>query len=299
MTERPGRVIPDAVPPPTGPLDAELDVLFQQPPAAHVEARDALATSLRKAGDRAAAERVKKLKRPSPPAWAINQLHFHKAELLEAAQRATAALATLHARDGVGPGELSAAVATQRRAIQAALDAAVRDAAEAGLPISSVDQRKIETTLKAWLAGAGDESPGRMTHELEASGFAAVTAVGFTSSRPPAKSEHVHVQEPPGVPLTAAPAQATLPLVAATPKQTGPDPARLSRVRANVRKREQEAEAARKLADQVETELEQQTGALERTRSELREAERALQALSSQLRQQESALRTHRSHSTE
>jgi len=83
---RQSRVISEPVPPPTGPLDAELDELFRQPPAAHVEARDALATKLRKAGDRASAERVKKLKRPSPPAWAINQLCFQKPELLEAAQ---------------------------------------------------------------------------------------------------------------------------------------------------------------------------------------------------------------------
>lgn len=282
------------MPPPPGPLDE----LFRQPPAAHVEARDALAAKLRKAGDRASAELVKKLKRPSPPAWAINQLYFQKPELLDAAQRATAALASLHARDGVGPTELSAAVTTQRRAIQAAIDAAVRHAAEAGLPISSIDQRKIETTLKAWLSGAGDEPPGRMTHELEASGFAAVTAVGLTSSRPPSAAK----PEPePGKPATAGepPAQATLPLLAAMPTQTGPDPARLSRVRANVRKREQEADAARKLADQVQTELAQQESALERARAELREAERALQALSTQLKQQEVALRTHRSHSTE
>lgn len=291
------------MPPPTGPLDAELDELFRQPPAAHVEARDALAIKLRKAGDRASAERVKKLKRPSPPAWAINQLCFHKPELLEAAQRATAALAALHARDGVGPSELSATVAAQRRAIQAALDAAVRDAAESGLPISSVDQRKIETTLKAWLSGAGDEPPGRMTHELEASGFAAVTAVGLTSSRPPTAAKPNPKPNPKPEPEPAAvskpPAQATLPLVAATPKQAGPDPARLSRVRANVRKREEEADAARKLADHMQTELAQQETALESARSELREAERVLQALSAQLKQQEAALRAHRVHSTE
>jgi hypothetical protein len=173
----------------------------------------------------------------------------------------------------------------------------VRDAAESGLPISSVDQRKIETTLKAWLSGAGDEPPGRMTHELEASGFAAVTAVGLTSSRPPTAAKPKPEPEPAAV--SKPPTQATLPLVAATPKQAGPDPARLSRVRANVRKREEEADAARKLADHMQTELAQQETALENARSELREAERVLQALSAQLKQQEAALRAHRVHSTE
>ena len=281
-------------------LDAELDALFRQQPTAHVDARNALADKLRKAGDRASADRVKKIKRPSPPAWAINQLHFHKPELLEAARRATGALLSLHARDGVGPSELSAAVAAQRRAIQAALDAAVRGGAEAGLAISSVDQRKIETTLKAWLAGAGDEAPGRMTHELEASGFAAVTAVGITSARPPADAKPAPRSDAPSPPSPAPseqPAQATLPLVAARPHKPGPDPERLSRVRANVRKREQEADAARKLAEQVQSDLAAQENAVERTRAELREAERVLSALTAQLEQQEVTLRATRNHS--
>ena len=284
------------------PLDSELDGLFQQLPAAHVEARKALADKLRKAGDRAGAERIKKIKRPSPPAWAINQLHFQKRELLEAAQRATAELLSAHARDGVGPSELSAAVAAQRRAIQAALDAAVRGAAKAGLAISSVDQRKVETTLKAWLAGAGEEAPGRMTHELEASGFAAVTAVGITNSRPPSAAKPEPRQgDRPATPAaeSSTPLQATLPLVAAKPHNRGPDPERLSRVRANVRKREQEAEAARKLAVELESGLAAQEQTVERTRRELREAEELVRTLTAQLKHHEDTLRARRKHSAE
>lgn len=278
-------------------LDAELDALFQQLPSAHVDMRNALADRLRKGGNRAGAERVKKIKRPSPAAWAINQLHFQKPELLADAERAAGALLSLHARDGVGPTELSAAVAAQRRALQAALDAAVRCAAEAGVVISSGDQRKVETTLKALLAGAGNEAPGRMTHELEASGFAAVTAVGITSSRPPSAAKPAPVTAAPPPEVSAAPAQGTLPLVAAKVQQRGPDPERLARVRANVRKREQEADAARKLAEQVQAELASQEVAIERTCSELREAERVLAALTAQLEQQEAKLRTSRNHS--
>jgi hypothetical protein len=279
-------------------LDAELDTLFQQLPSAHVEARTALADKLRKSGDRAGAEQVKKLKRPSASAWAINQLHFHRPALLEAAQQATAALLSLHARDGVGPSELSAAVAAQRRALQAALDAAQRGIEEAGLALSSVDQRKVEITLKAWLAGSGDEAPGRMTHELEASGFAAVTAVGIPSSRPappprPPPAETAETAREP------AAAQGVLPLVAAKKKQPGPDPERLARVRANVNKREQEADAARKLSEQVQADLSEKEREVERTREQASEAERTLNALSAQLKQQETALLKRRTHNAD
>jgi hypothetical protein len=130
------------------PIDAELDLLFQQPPAAHVEARNALAERLRESGSRAQAERVKKIKRPALAAWAINQLHFARSDLLQAAQDAAAALRALHARDGVGPSELSAAVMAQRRAVQAAVDAAVRQSAQplradqrhSGLPRADVSR---------------------------------------------------------------------------------------------------------------------------------------------------------------
>jgi hypothetical protein len=283
---------------PPDPLVTELDALFQQLPAAHVEARNALADRLRKAGDRAGAERVKKLKRPSPAAWAINQLHFQAAHLLDAAKRATTALLSLHARDGVGPGELSSAVTAQRRALQAALDAAVRAGSQAGLAIGSVEQRKIETTLQAWLAGAGEEKPGRMTHELGASGFAAVTAVGLPSSRPPSAAKtSAQAQPEPGA--GGAPTQGTLPLIAAEPNKPAPNPERLTRVRANVRKREQEADAARQLAEQIRSDVVAKENELERIRAQVREAERVLNALTSQLKQQEGALRTSRSHSAE
>jgi hypothetical protein len=278
-------------------LEIELDALFQQLPSAHVEARSALADKLRKSGDRASAERVKKLKRPAPSAWAINQLHFQQPQLLAAAQRATAELLSLHARDGVGRAELAAAVTAQRRALQAALDAALRGSVAAGLALSSVDQRKVETTLKAWLAGSGDEAPGRMTHELEASGFAAVTAVGIASSRPaPPPTKQEQSEQPIA---KKALAQGVLPLVAAKPKQAEPDPQRLARVRANVRKREQEADAARKLAEQLRADVAEKERTAELTRSQAREAERVLQALSSQLEQQEAALLKSRAHNAD
>ena len=282
------------------PLDVEreLDALFQQLPAAHVAARNALADRLRRSGDRAGAEQVKKLKRPAPSAAAFNRLHFQHPELLETARRATATLVSLHARDGVGPTALSAAVAARRHALQAALDAAVRSSAQAGLALSGTDQRKLETSLQAWLAGAGDEAPGRMTHELSASGFTGVSTVGQTYPKPSSAGEVTDSEAPEP---DAKVAQGSLPLMAAAPvtATAGLDPERLARVRANVQKREQEADAARKLADQVGRDLAAQEQVLERLRSQTREAEQALRALHALLQQQEAALHKTRAHQLE
>jgi hypothetical protein len=223
------------------PLDAELDALFQQLPAAHVEARNALAQRLSKGGDRPGAERIKKIKRPAPCAWALNLLHFRDPAQLTAASAAAAALRDLHARDDVSQTDLSAAVTAQRRAVQATVTAALRCAEQAGLALNSADERKLETTLKAWLAGAGDEPPGRMTHELEASGFDGLAAVGLTSPRPPrpgeaseqpAESERVRTFE--ASPTKAAHAEATLRAAAAAPESRQHEtaaPERVSRPR--------------------------------------------------------------------
>src|ERR1041385_2771523 len=61
---------------PLGALETELDRLFQAKASAFVSERNQLVQTLRRAGNREAAEAVARLARPTPVAWAINQLHF-------------------------------------------------------------------------------------------------------------------------------------------------------------------------------------------------------------------------------
>jgi hypothetical protein len=274
----------------TDPLEAELDQLFQLPSAAIVEARNALADRLKKAGDKAAAARVKALKRPTPAAWAINQLFFRDAELLESARAQTLRLRELQARDGVEPRALSAAVEAQRAALQAAVEAALRVCEEAGAGTAAPQQRKIFTTLQAWLAGTGDEAPGRMTHDIEPSGFDALGAVGEAAPRPlPAV--------PP--PKTAGPAQ---PQAASDPppraagsaptpgsKARAPDPKEqeLKLAAAKLAELEQRAEAAREQAQRRRSEQDSSRLAFERAQSELNAAERTLSELRAKLVERE------------
>ena len=164
------------------PLETELDRLFQLPPGELVAARNALAETLRRAGDKASAARVKAIKRATPIAWALNQVHFAHPALLEQAREHTNELRALQTQRGVDTRQLAHAVEQQRGAAQAVIDAALRAGRGAGLSDAVLQPRKLLTTIQAWLAGKSDEAPGRMTVELEASGFDAFAGVALTAA---------------------------------------------------------------------------------------------------------------------
>jgi hypothetical protein len=268
-------------------LEAELDRLFQLPPADLVPARNALADKLRKAGDRATAERVKSIKRPTPGAWAINQVWFREPALLERARTHAETLRELHASDGVDGRQLSAAVDAQRGATQAIVDAAVRYCDAAGLAGGPPQQRKIFTSVQGWLSGTADEVPGRMTHDVESSGFDAVGSVGLVLPfvRPPTTtgaalgaSSAPAPATPPVAPkhsktaaAAAAPARANAP---AAPK--GPDPRVLAHATEQLAKNEREARTAVDRARERVTERKQAELELDRARLQVKDAERAL-----------------------
>jgi hypothetical protein len=277
----------------TDALETELDLLFQLPPAELVPARNALADKLRKAGDRAAADRVKSIKRPSPGAWAINRVCFHEPALLESARTYAEKLRELHASDGVDGRQLAAAVDAQRSAVQAVIDAAVRHCDAAGLAGGPPQQRKIFTTVQAWLAGTADEAPGRMTHDVESSGFDAIGSVGLVLplQQPiaaTARSAEPQLAKPgPSVaPLRkAAPAPPAASAVAAAPE--APDPRLLAHATEQLAKREREARTALERTRERTTERKQAELELERARLQVKDAERALVHLRAAVAQRE------------
>lgn len=128
------------------------DDLFALPPGDFIAARDALAKRLKDAGDAEAAAAVKKLRKPSVVAWAVNAAaRAHPKDVeellgagrdLRRAQRKTMTVA--------GGEELRAATESRRAVIQRLADAAVaavgdrggahRDAIELTLTAASVDE---------------------------------------------------------------------------------------------------------------------------------------------------------------
>ena len=144
-----------------------VDDLYSLPPAEFTAARDALAKRLRAEGDKDAAAEVKKLRRPTVGAWAVNTVAREQPELVEAVRAAGAALGEAQRANikGTQRDALRAATAARRDAVSAAVRAAVALAGEA-------QRDAITATFEA--AAAGDESvrDGRLSKELEApSGF--------------------------------------------------------------------------------------------------------------------------------
>jgi hypothetical protein len=162
-------------------LDHEIDHLYTLPLAEFTPARNSLASTLKRAGKAKDSERVKSLLKPSASAWAVNQLFWkhHKDfdRLMKAGEEFRQAQADQLAgksSDARKSGELR----------QNAIVALSRIAAEllqaAGHSASPDVMRRIATTLEALSAYAsipGAPTPERLTEDVEAPGFDAVSAL--------------------------------------------------------------------------------------------------------------------------
>ncbi|WP_437656113.1 hypothetical protein [Sorangium sp. So ce1182] len=71
-------------PSPAADVDDEVDDLYKKPLGDFTRARDELAKRLRQAGDKAASDRVKALRRPTAAAWTLNQLARRYPQRMEA-----------------------------------------------------------------------------------------------------------------------------------------------------------------------------------------------------------------------
>src|SRR6266508_4779168 len=80
---KPLAVVPD--------VESELDELYGLPPSEFIPARNDLARRLKQAGQSAISARVKELRKPTIPIWAVNQLARRQPKdveaLLEAGER--------------------------------------------------------------------------------------------------------------------------------------------------------------------------------------------------------------------
>jgi hypothetical protein len=257
----------------TDPLEAELDRLFRLPPVEMVEARNALADQLRRAGDKAGAARVKAIKRAVPVAWALNQVHFTQPLLLERARKVTRDLRELHSRAGIEARRISAAVEQQRVAMQAVVDAALRAGRAAGMSETALQPRKVFTTVQAWLAGKGEDAPGRMTQELEASGFEAFAGMTVNAPLPT-----------PATPVASAAIASEAASYAPTISET-PDHAELEQAKGVAAEREQLTATALELMTRRVGEQASAQQARDQAQTSVREAERQLAELRAMLEQ--------------
>jgi hypothetical protein len=150
------------------------DELFALPLDEFTAARDKLAADLKK-DDAAAAARVKKLRKPSVAAWAVNQLARRHSDAMEKL------LALREEMDDAGAAQLRFLGEKRRRLLADLVKKAEALLQEGGHGSSAATLEKVTQTLQA---GATEEEVellrnGTLTRELSPSGFE-----GFAFSSP-------------------------------------------------------------------------------------------------------------------
>jgi hypothetical protein len=186
--------------------------------------------------------------------------------LLELALVRSETVRALHASDGVDARKLSQAVEAQRAATQAVVDRALKLAEAAGQSTGATLQRRVLTTVQGWLTGAGDEPPGRMTHEVEPSGFGAVLSVGAAPKPLPTSATAI---APPAARAKKEPPDAAAKAVAL-------HAAKLAEAKQQVGLCERQARDAHKLLQAHGAAEAKAREALVRTQKAVQEAEKAL-----------------------
>lgn len=221
---------------------ADLDAagqLYALPLAEFTSARNQLAARLRKAGDRASADAVKALAKPSVSAWALNQVALRQPELVEALLAAGRDLAQAQKRllAGGGQAEFRAANQAEKAALAKIVQAAGAVLAPAGHSPSKPMLDRLEATARA--AAADSEGgdllrAGRLTSDLDPTSFGALG--GFDLPSAP-------------IPFPRPPAAGGEPAVPGSDRQE-----RLSAAREEVHRLQRDVQALRQQASQAEGE---------------------------------------------
>ena len=228
-------------------LPEESDGLYGLPLDAFTEARNELARRLRGEGRKDEAAEVAALRKPSPSAWAVNQLARERRKDVDALLEAAA---TIRRGEAGGDAALREALDRLLRAARAVLEAAGRKPSDTLL-------REIATTLRATAGAAPDELvAGRLTEAREASGFA--DALAGAAGDPP------------------RPRRATQ---AARERRPAVDRTRLAAARRAVADAEEELRVRRRAATAAERAAVQARGAVEDAERRLAEARAALAAV--------------------
>lgn len=157
---------------------SEIDELFALPPERFTSARDELARRLAKEGEKEAAAEIKRLRKPTLVAWALNQLPRRFAGDLNALVEAGEALRTAQRKAASGVKDSGFQEATERRrsAIRDLTAKGVRVLSEAGKP-SQAAEAEISRTLEA---ASVDVEAGQQLQEGRLS-RAIATVPGFDS----------------------------------------------------------------------------------------------------------------------
>ena len=172
-------------------MDAVTEELYALDPADFVPARNELVKRLKKAGDKQLAAEVGKLRRPSPAAWAVNQLaRRHRAELEDLVGKGEELRAAQdRALAGAEAGDLRQAGRARRDAVARLVSRAEeilgeRAGAYAGEVAATLEAASLDAEAAVAVLG------GRLSAELQPpSGFGALDATIADRPAPPKRPE--------------------------------------------------------------------------------------------------------------
>lgn len=243
-------------------LERRIDELYALPLAEFTAARNDFAKSLRADGDKEAAARVKALAKPSLSAWAVNQLHHHQGDELDAL---LAAGEQLRAAQLGGAGERQQATAERRRILSRLLDRAEEHVRSAGGAAGRVLRQRVGRSLEALSAYPADDPArpplGRLVADVEPRGFGALGALRASLERPPAasrKPEKTKAKATKGKKPAAGDAAASAPAKqpsAARAVKRRREERRVAELEIRVTKVEKEATVSREALDRAKAEL--------------------------------------------
>jgi hypothetical protein len=157
--------------------------LYGAPLEAFIDKRKELAGEATSAGDKKAAETLKKAKKPTRIAWALNRLAHAHGKALDGFFESADALRTAQAQALRGQGtDLRRAMSEQRREQEKLVALALRELSEAGMGTGAGAERALQATLHAAAFGSLEArqavQTGRLERELEfESGLEALAGV--------------------------------------------------------------------------------------------------------------------------
>jgi hypothetical protein len=235
--------------------EEEIDRLYGLPLDEFTRARDDLARRVRKEGDGEAAAGIKQLRKPSLPAWVVNQLSRQREldvqRLVKAGEQlAGAQVEAIRAQSG---DAFLQARRDQQHALEALAARAKEILAGAGRGAAALD--RVVSTLRAGSLteeGRALLKRGRLTEELEPPGFEALAGLDVPAPRP----------------SKPAPAAGTR--------------RRIRELQRELRTLETQAAAAVRRADQLRKELAEAEGEASRLDEQRRQAEQELEQLTAE-----------------
>jgi len=128
----------------------DVAALYARPLADFVAARADLAKALRAAGERDRAAEVAHLRRPTVPAWALDQVARTAPELIDGLLQAGSRLREATDRAVRGDASsLRSAETEERAAVSAVVARAAAEGAAAGVPLNDAHRLRVAATLRA------------------------------------------------------------------------------------------------------------------------------------------------------